>query len=163
MFRPVDILLKQSLRSVHHNKKRDACVPVEESVRALDKHSPISLNLSRARTWELRSLSARLKGMKLADPSAQLIPVVDLPSDEALAALGVSRENWDEGRLIYRSDADALMRSFRMDYETPSIRFEEEWCELDHNGYTIRGAVAPGDVCSEMFARGAEHDDNARL
>ena len=99
----------------------------------------------------------------MAEPSAQLIPVVNLQSDEALAALGVSCENRDEGRLIYRPDADALMRSFRMDNETPSIRFEKDWCELDHNGYTIRGAVAPGDVCSEMTARRAEHDDNARL
>lgn len=86
------------------------------------------------------------------------LPVVDLPSDEALAALETDRRRWDEGRPIYRSDADALMRAFRMHYTYPPMRFGPDWFEVDYNGHTIRGAVAPGDNCSAEYDKQTHSD-----
>ena len=79
------------------------------------------------------------------------LPVVDLPSKEALTALKTDRRRWDEGRPIYRSDADALMRMLRMEYTYPPMRFGRDWLEIDYNGHTIRGATVPGDNCSAKY------------
>lgn len=54
-------------------------------------------------------------------------------------------------RPIYRSDADALMRMFRMEYTYPPMRFVRDWLEIDYNGHTIRGATVPGDNCSAEY------------
>ena len=77
--------------------------------------------------------------------------MVDLPSDEALAALGWTRQTLDQARRDYRSDADFLMRSFVMDYTYPPMRFGRDWFEVDYNGHTIRGATVPGDICSAQY------------